>query len=267
MSASGLGAARAARRRRSRSRSRCSAGYMAKVYGGRQGAGRPRVPPGRAARSTGSAGSIPDQEQRWTVYAFSVLAFSVVGVILLYAMQRLQTVAAVQPDERAAGRRGALVQHRDELRHEHELAELLPGVDAQPLHADGGLDGAELRLRRGRHGGDGRADPWARPAPGRHDRQLLGRPHAHDAAHPAPDRVRGRVHLRRHRRVQNFHGFEVVKTLEGNTQVIPGGPAASQEVIKMLGTNGGGFFNVNSRAPALEPERVLRPVRDLPHPR
>ena len=34
----------------------------------------------------------PEQEQRWTVYAFSVLAFSVVGLLLLYAMQRLQTV-------------------------------------------------------------------------------------------------------------------------------------------------------------------------------
>ena len=53
--------------------------------------------------------------------------------------------------------------------------------------------------------------------------------------------------------VQNFHGFEVVKTLEGNTQVIPGGPAASQEIIKMVGTNGGGFFNVNSAHPFSNP--------------
>ena len=53
--------------------------------------------------------------------------------------------------------------------------------------------------------------------------------------------------------VQNFHGFEVVKTLEGNTQVIPGGPTASQEIIKMLGTNGGGFFNVNSAHPLSNP--------------
>ena len=53
--------------------------------------------------------------------------------------------------------------------------------------------------------------------------------------------------------VQNFRGFEVVKTLEGNTQVIPGGPAASQEAIKMLGTNGGGFFNVNGAHPLSNP--------------
>ena len=63
-----------------------------------------------------------------------------------------------------------------------------------------GLDGAELRLGRGRHGGHGRADPRARPAALRHDRQLLGRPHPHDAAHPPPDRVRRRARLRQHRR-------------------------------------------------------------------
>ena len=56
--------------------------------------------------------------------------------------------------------------------------------------------------------------------------------------------------------VQNLHGFEVVKTLEGKLQVIPGGPAASQEAIKMLGTNGGGFWNANAAHPDLEPERA-----------
>ena len=53
--------------------------------------------------------------------------------------------------------------------------------------------------------------------------------------------------------VQNLHGFEVVKTLEGRLQVIPGGPAASQEAIKMLGTNGGGFWNVNAAHPLSNP--------------
>ncbi len=53
--------------------------------------------------------------------------------------------------------------------------------------------------------------------------------------------------------VQNLHGFDVVKTLEGRSQVIPGGPTASQEAIKMLGTNGGGFFNVNSAHPFSNP--------------
>jgi K+-transporting ATPase ATPase A chain len=49
--------------------------------------------------------------------------------------------------------------------------------------------------------------------------------------------------------VQNFHGHTEVTTVEGATQLIPGGPAASQIAIKQLGTNGGGFFNVNSSHP------------------
>ncbi len=46
----------------------------------------------------------PDQEQRWTVYAFSVLAFSVVGIIVLYAMQRFQAVLPLNPTNAAEGR-------------------------------------------------------------------------------------------------------------------------------------------------------------------
>lgn len=53
--------------------------------------------------------------------------------------------------------------------------------------------------------------------------------------------------------VQNFNHYEVVQTLQGNSQVIPQGPAASQVAIKQLGTNGGGFFNANSSHPYENP--------------
>ncbi|WP_105032514.1 potassium-transporting ATPase subunit KdpA [Arthrobacter ruber] len=53
--------------------------------------------------------------------------------------------------------------------------------------------------------------------------------------------------------IQNFNGFTTVATLTGGEQVIPGGPVASQEAIKMLGTNGGGFFNANSAHPFESP--------------
>jgi K+-transporting ATPase ATPase A chain len=52
---------------------------------------------------------------------------------------------------------------------------------------------------------------------------------------------------------QTFSGAATVKTLEGATQVIARGPVASQEAIKILGTNGGGFFNVNSAHPFENP--------------
>ena len=53
--------------------------------------------------------------------------------------------------------------------------------------------------------------------------------------------------------VQNFKTYETVQTLQGAPQIIPMGPAASQIVIKQLGTNGGGFFNANSSHPFENP--------------
>ncbi|MDX2968512.1 potassium-transporting ATPase subunit KdpA [Kribbella solani] len=53
--------------------------------------------------------------------------------------------------------------------------------------------------------------------------------------------------------VQNFSGGHEVTSVVGQTQTIPGGPVASQEVIKELGTNGGGFYNANSAHPFENP--------------
>ncbi|MFT4081301.1 MAG: potassium-transporting ATPase subunit KdpA [Nocardioides sp.] len=53
--------------------------------------------------------------------------------------------------------------------------------------------------------------------------------------------------------IQNLHDFQTVHTLSGGTQTVPGGPVASQEAIKELGTNGGGFFNANSAHPFENP--------------
>ena len=52
---------------------------------------------------------------------------------------------------------------------------------------------------------------------------------------------------------QNFNSYTHVKTLEGAEQIIAQGPVASQEIIKELGTNGGGFFNANSAHPYENP--------------
>lgn len=53
--------------------------------------------------------------------------------------------------------------------------------------------------------------------------------------------------------IQNFNSYTEVHTLQGATQVIPQGPAASQIAIKQLGSNGGGFFNTNSSHPFENP--------------
>jgi potassium-transporting ATPase potassium-binding subunit len=53
--------------------------------------------------------------------------------------------------------------------------------------------------------------------------------------------------------IQNFKAYDKVTTVEGATQTIPQGPVASQEAIKMIGTNGGGLFNANSAHPYENP--------------
>ncbi|MFD9812736.1 potassium-transporting ATPase subunit KdpA [Streptomyces sp. NPDC059080] len=53
--------------------------------------------------------------------------------------------------------------------------------------------------------------------------------------------------------IQNLHGAQDVTTLAGGHQSLTGGPVASQEVIKQLGTNGGGFYNANSAHPFENP--------------
>ncbi len=57
--------------------------------------------------------------------------------------------------------------------------------------------------------------------------------------------------------IQNFHPYTIAKTLEGAKQIIAQGPVASQEAIKMLGTNGGGFFGANSAHPFENPTPLM----------
>jgi potassium-transporting ATPase potassium-binding subunit len=63
--------------------------------------------------------------------------------------------------------------------------------------------------------------------------------------------------------IQNLSHYQVIHTLTGGTQVLAQGPVASQEVIKELGTNGGGFFNVNSTYPFENPSGLTNFVELL----
>jgi K+-transporting ATPase ATPase A chain len=63
--------------------------------------------------------------------------------------------------------------------------------------------------------------------------------------------------------VQNLSHATVIHTLAGSTQILSQGPVASQEVIKELGTNGGGFFNVNSSYPFENPSGLTNFVEML----
>lgn len=63
--------------------------------------------------------------------------------------------------------------------------------------------------------------------------------------------------------LQNFLPYQAVNTVEGAQQLLPMGPVASQEAIKMLGTNGGGFFNANSSHPFENPTALTNFVQML----
>ncbi|MDF2785041.1 MAG: potassium-transporting ATPase subunit [Pantoea eucrina] len=63
--------------------------------------------------------------------------------------------------------------------------------------------------------------------------------------------------------IQSFAPYHTLTTLEGAQQTLPFGPVASQEAIKMLGTNGGGFFNANSAHPFENPTALTNVVQML----
>ena len=172
--------------------------YIANVYDRR----RRRASTGSSGRSSGSstarAGSIPSASSAGTSTRCRCSRSASSAFFLLYVMQRFQSGLPFNPTDMAQRAAGARVQHRGELRDQHELAELRRRDDDESPHPDGGSHGAAVRVRRGRHGGDGRADPGSLACRPAHDRQLLGRSRAHDLPHPAAARVRVRDRAARH---------------------------------------------------------------------
>ena len=191
-------------------------------------------------------------EQTWRAYARSVLAFSVVGVVLVYALQRLQAflpqslgLPAV-PEGLAFNTAASFVANTNWQSYSPEqtmgYTVQLAGLTVQNfVSAAVGLTIA-IALVRGfaRRGSTTIGNFWVDLIRGL-GRILL------------PLAVIGAIALLAGGVIQNFAGFTDVTTVSGGTQTIPGGPVASQEAIKLLGTNGGGFFNANSAHPFENP--------------
>jgi K+-transporting ATPase ATPase A chain len=197
----------------------------------------------------------------WKRYTGAVLLFNLLGVLVVYALLRLQGVLPLNPEGLGGVPPRAGLQHGGELRHQHQLAGLrwrdhheLPDADARP-------GGAELRVGGHRHGraGGAHSRPDARVGAG--PRELLGRSHALHRLRAAAALARPRALLVSQGVVQTFDGSATAALLdrtgaarhEGAQQILALGPAASQIAIKQLGTNGGGFFNVNSAHPFENP--------------
>ena len=95
--------------------------------------------------------------------------------------------AAVQSGGAVRGGAGSLLQHRGQLHHQHQLAELRRRKHAVLSRADARPDAPELPVGGDRHRAGGRADPRLRARVDEDDRQFLGRYHALHALHPAAD--------------------------------------------------------------------------------
>ena len=226
--------------------------YLARVFGGGPAPGdRVFGPVERLLyRLTGVD---PDREQRWPTYATSLLAFSAVSVVALYALQRFQgslpfnpTGVDGVPPALAFNTAVSFVTNTNWQNYaaENTMSHLtqMVGLAVQNfVSAAVGLAVA-VALIRGlvRRRSDTIGNFWVDLVRGT-VRVLL--PIAFVAA----------IVLVSQGVVQNLGGFDTVTTVEGAAQVIPGGPAASQEAIKELGTNGGGYLNANSAHPLANP--------------
>jgi potassium-transporting ATPase potassium-binding subunit len=195
----------------------------------------------------------PEADQRWSTYLLSLLGFSLASVLFLYALARLQKWLPLDigmPNMNPATAWNTAVSFVTNTNWQSYSGEQAAGHLLQMaglavqnfVSAAVGLAVA-VALIRGlvRSSAEGRVGNFWSDLVRGCVRILL--PLAFVAAIVL---VAGGV-------IQNFHAFSDVTTLAGGTQHVLGGPVASQEAIKELGTNGGGFFNANSAHPFENP--------------
>lgn len=193
----------------------------------------------------------PSKEQSWQVYLRSVLYFSVVGVLLLFLLQRTQqwlpySLGNENVDSGVAFNTAiSFVTNTNWQAYSGEdlsYTVQFAGLAVQNFVSAATGIAVAVALVRGfayrRSGTIGNF--WVDLVRGTF-RILL------------PLSIVGAIVLIAGGVVQNFNGYVDVTTITGGTQTIPGGPVASQEVIKELGTNGGGFYNANASHPFENP--------------
>jgi K+-transporting ATPase ATPase A chain len=194
----------------------------------------------------------PKAEQSWGAYLRSILAFSVLGILLVYALQRTQqwlpySLGLPATSEHLAFNTAiSFVTNTNWQSYSPELTlgytVQLVGLAVQNfVSAAVGIAVAVALIRGFAYARSGTiGNFWVDLTRGTL-RILLP-----FSALAAVILIAGGV-------IQNVNGFQEITTITGATQTIPGGPVASQEAIKLLGTNGGGFFNTNSAHPFENP--------------
>jgi potassium-transporting ATPase potassium-binding subunit len=203
-------------------------------------------------------GADPKAEQPWYAYARSLLAFSAVSVLFLFFFQLLQDKLPLHLHDPATKMTPSLAwntavsfvtntnwqAYSGESTQGHLVQ--MAGLAVQNFVSAAAGMAVAIALVRG-----------------------FARSRTHEIGNFWVDLVRGTVRillpiamigaivLIAGGAIQNFHLHDqVVSTLSGAQQTITGGPVASQEAIKELGTNGGGFYNANSAHPFENPTRL-----------
>jgi len=193
------------------------------------------------------------EEMNWKSYALNLLIFNLVGILLLYLIQTFQGFLPLNPQRMKAVRWDtafntavSFVTNTNWQAYSPEaslsyLTQMLCMTVQNFLSAAVGI-AAALALIRGfsRKETDGIGNFW----------QDLTRAILYILL---PLSILFAILLASQGVIQNFNPYVQAKTMEGAGQLIAQGPAASQIAIKLLGTNGGGFFNANSAHPYENP--------------
>jgi K+-transporting ATPase ATPase A chain len=238
--------------------------YMTKVYtGGRTWLTPVLAPVERIIYKL--SGINPEEEQKWTGYVIAMLLFSVTGMLLLYLLERTQQLDGpffnpqnLGPVEQhlAFNTAASFTTNTNWQNYAGEqtmtyLTQMAGLAFHNFVSAATGMALA-VALVRGltRRSAQHLGNFWVDMT--RSVLYIL-----------LPISIVGALVLVSQGVIQNFNPYTVVHTLQGTTQVIAQGPVASQEFIKELGTNGGGFFNVNSAHPYENPNAFTNLIEML----
>lgn len=196
-----------------------------------------------------------DQEQHWTVYAGALLAFSVVSMVLLYAIQRLQFWFPFNPQHYGAGNvspdldLNTSASFTTNTNWQSYVPETtlsyfvqMAGLTVHNFTSAAAGIAVAMALVRGftRQSAKTIGNFWVDLT--RITLYIL-----------LPISIVGALVLCSQGVIQNLKPYVEATSIEGVKQTIAQGPVASQEAIKVLGTNGGGFFNANSAHPYENP--------------
>ncbi len=235
-------------------------GYMTRVFSGERTLLSPLLRP--IERLFYALSGVDEKEdQHWLVYAIAMLAFTMAGFVVLYVLQRLQALLPFNPQKLPAVGEHLAFNTSVSFITNTNWQSYVPETTMSYLVQMAGLTvhnflsaatgiGLAVALIRGfaRRSAQGVGNFWVDMT--RCTLYIL-----------LPISIVVGLFFVWQGMPQNLGAYVSATTLEGAKQVIAQGPVASQEVIKMLGTNGGGFFNTNSAHPYENPNAITNLVQ------